>query len=140
MKTCRICALPKEESEFHKMGPRGIRRGKCRACRKATRHTIETIVANAISTSFKNTKKRGHEHQGSDFLQRVYDSQDGRCAVTGVKFRADVPDYRPSPDRIDSSKGYVEGNVWWVCKRVNLMKMAIGYEELVEWARAIAQV
>ena len=92
------------------------------------------------SLKMHNARTKQRPHDGSDFLQRVYDSQDGRCAVTGVKFRADVPDYRPSPDRIDSSKGYVEGNVWWVCKRVNLMKLDLGYEELVEWARAIAQV
>ena len=42
-----------------------------------------------------------------------------------------------SRDRLDSSKGYEENNVQFVCKVVNLMKHEMTIEELEECCRAI---
>lgn len=43
-----------------------------------------------------------------------------------------------SLDRIDSSKGYIEGNVQWVHKRINKMKLDDSDTEFIEWCRLIA--
>ena len=69
--------------------------------------------------------------QGSRFLPEVplsyeeflnlYYATDGFCEYSGRAF--DNTEWgRPSPDRIDSSKGYVEGNVAWVRWGVNKAK------------------
>lgn len=42
-----------------------------------------------------------------------------------------------SLDRIDSLKGYAEGNVQWVHKTVDQMKWNLSQEELVKWCRLI---
>jgi hypothetical protein len=42
-----------------------------------------------------------------------------------------------SLDRIDSTLGYVTGNVQWVHKSVNHMKSDTPEEEFVEWCRRI---
>ena len=44
-----------------------------------------------------------------------------------------------SLDRIDSSKGYQPGNVWWVHKRVNRLKNDFSMDELLYWSRAIVR-
>lgn len=42
-----------------------------------------------------------------------------------------------SLDRIDSSKGYIPGNVQWVDKRVNYMKQALPEGEFAELCRLV---
>lgn len=43
-----------------------------------------------------------------------------------------------SIDRIDSSKGYIEGNVRWIHKDVNIMRSNMTDEVLLSWVRDIA--
>lgn len=37
-----------------------------------------------------------------------------------------------SLDRVDSSKGYIRGNIQWVTKRINWMKGDLSMEEFLE--------
>ena len=64
------------------------------------------------------------------------------CAISGIKLifaRSWTRDQTASLDRIDSKKGYVEGNVQWVHKRINEMKMDHSNKELISWARKIVK-
>ena len=58
---------------------------------------------------------------------QVFLSQDRRCALTGLPLtmlggNSAVAEATASLDRIDSSRGYVPGNVQWVHKHINRMK------------------
>ena len=57
-----------------------------------------------------------------EFLNLYY-ATDGFCEYSGRAFD-NTKLGRPSPDRIDSSKGYVEGNVAWVRWDVNSAKVS----------------
>ena len=83
-----------------------------------------------------------------EYLYKLYQSQQERCAITGVPISLiDVvyknnPDWRvitASLDRIDSSKSYQPGNVWWVHKRVNRLKNDFSMDELLFWSQAIVK-
>ncbi len=78
-----------------------------------------------------------------DDLEDLFQKQDQRCPYTGWKltFASSTTAYdgTASLDRIDSSKGYVKGNVQWVNKHVNLMKNAHTHEDFVELCKAIAR-
>lgn len=68
--------------------------------------------------------------------------QNKRCSLTGVNliFVSDGNNLRnqtASLDRIDSSKGYIKGNVQWVHKRINWIKSTLGEDELIYWCRKI---
>lgn len=96
--------------------------------------------------SFINNIKKNAFSRGKDFAEDVtpeylyslLESQDFKCALTGDDLlpddnsldhlRRDLP---LSLDRINSSKGYIRGNVQWVTKQVNLMKGAMTMEELL---------
>jgi hypothetical protein len=54
------------------------------------------------------------------FLWNLYIDQNKKCAITGKPIEIDIDG---SLDRIDSSKGYVRDNVWWVTKNINKMKL-----------------
>ena len=67
----------------------------------------------------------------------------GRCKLSGVKFvyKAGTPQKKnlacPSIDRIDSRKGYVPGNVMFVCWEVNDAK---GDRSLYQFKKMCARV
>lgn len=76
-----------------------------------------------------------------EYLWALYEEQDGKCALTGVditfaKRTRDIGD--ASLDRKDSDKGYLEGNVQWVHKDVNLMKMDFPEDRFIELCKLVA--
>ena len=56
----------------------------------------------------------------------MFKKQNKLCIISGVPLsfgrRKHSSDTTASLDRIDSSKGYIEGNVQWVHKQINIMK------------------
>jgi hypothetical protein len=71
---------------------------------------------------------------------KLYLSQNRKCAITGVPIFFpervhDAPWSTCSLDRIDNSKGYIEGNVQWVHKTMNCMKQDIHEGTFLEWCR-----
>jgi len=69
-----------------------------------------------------------------NYLWELFKKQDGRCKISGLQIRLPLTQWEyahgiktASLDRINSAKGYIEGNVQWVHKDINMMKQ--GYEE-----------
>lgn len=93
-----------------------------------------------------------------EYLDDLLEKQNFRCALSGVhlkypdtnnyygvknkKYRNIITNNRKgfniSLDRIDSSKGYVVGNVQWVHKIVNIMKGTLDDEHFISICIAIA--
>ena len=65
-----------------------------------------------------------------EYVWDLFVKQGGKCALSGldISFAKDnfshkvMREHTASLDRIDSSKGYIKGNVQWVHKHVNSMK------------------
>lgn len=81
-----------------------------------------------------------------DKLLELWNKQCGRCAITGVslKFasttsRKSGDEQTASLDRIDSNVGYVEGNVRWLHKTVNAMRLDLTDEEFISWCHRIVE-
>lgn len=64
--------------------------------------------------------------------------QNRKCALSNVEISL-VGKRTASLDRIDSSKGYVQGNVQWVHKTVNKMKMEMSQEIFIKFCKKIAK-
>lgn len=67
-------------------------------------------------------------------------AQLSRCAYTGMEMLDDsqTPDYlRVSLDRIDSSVGYLKGNLHLVCRFLNQMKSDTPHEQFLEYLSLI---
>lgn len=72
----------------------------------------------------------------------LYLKQNKKCALTGrnIEFAPTHTRFNEataSLDRIDSSKGYVKGNVQWVHKYVNKMKWELDQKEFIEICKEI---
>lgn len=69
-----------------------------------------------------------------EYLWNLYITQNRKCAITGDE----LPDIlEASLDRIDSSKGYIEGNVQWVTVQANKCKHILSMSELYEFAKKV---
>lgn len=82
-----------------------------------------------------------------EYLWELFQNQNGKCALSNIDItfatseaerRENIFIKTASLDRIDSSKGYVEGNVQWVHKDVNFMKQAYDEEYFIEMCCKIA--
>jgi hypothetical protein len=99
-----------------------------------------------IKRSATSTKRRALDFEVSiEFLWELFECQNGRCALTGIPLTfpetmstASILLSTASLDRIDSSEGYVEGNVQWVHKHVNLMKNRFDQNYFIQLCRRIA--
>lgn len=62
-----------------------------------------------------------------EYLDDLYKKQNKKCALTNLDLSMLYTNQTASLDRINSSIGYIEGNLQWVHKDINMMKK--NYEE-----------
>lgn len=71
----------------------------------------------------------------------LFEKQKRKCALSGINLQFGYDGTgNASLDRIDSSKGYVNGNIQWVDKRVNKMKMEFNQSEFIDMCKKISAV
>lgn len=78
------------------------------------------------------TKRKLDYDVEKEYLQLLYEKQNGKCAYTGIELLSPTTykeynsgvgsPYNISLDRIDSKKGYIYGNLQFVCVWVNSSK------------------
>jgi len=71
-------------------------------------------------------------------------AQNRKCALSGLDLiitpkRKDFKENTASLDRIDSSKGYINGNIQWVHRMVNQMKWNYNEQEFIDMCKIIAK-
>lgn len=77
-----------------------------------------------------------------EYMWSLYLKQECKCALTQIPIFLNkhkrIGEQTASLDRIDSQKGYIEGNVQWVHKDINQMKWNFGQEKFIEYCKLIA--
>jgi hypothetical protein len=79
-----------------------------------------------------------------EYAWGLFVEQERKCRYTGMElsftrnYRNDKVSQTASLDRIDSSKGYVEGNIQWVHKDVNRMKSNLTHDKFIKLCKLIA--
>lgn len=97
-------------------------------------------------------RKRLDFNLDTDYLKDLWETQKGICPYTGIKMelcrpisknrirrRVRIPN-SASLDRIDSAKGYIKGNVEFVCYSVNLAKNDFTREEMLNFFNSIRSI
>lgn len=120
----------------------------CRKCgsRQRSKHyqkDRESSIKQILSRFKRGAKTRNIEFSVTDqYLINLLREQNYTCALSGLPIQGSRREQglqSASLDRIDSSKGYIEGNVQWVDKRVNMMKQSFSQAEFIELCYAISQ-
>ena len=129
-----------------------LRSGRSTCCRECGNDKNYKGIGNLSSTFFsrilEGAKKRNIEV--SVTMQDILDllkKQEYKCALSGLplimskSFSKDrinqASSTTASLDRIDSSKGYILGNVQWVHKDVNIMKNKFNQDYFTETCKLI---
>ena len=123
--------------------PRGAAHANARFAGAVPSSVWARVRANAAAQCEK------HERRGEDFaitithqdLAALWVEQGGRCRYTGLPLSLATQSRATtaSLDRIDSSEGYMPGNVQFVHKIVNVMKLDLSEPEFLRLATAVAR-
>ena len=93
----------------------------------------------------KQAKRRAKENNlnfniSTEYLEKLFLKQKGKCPAFKIKLNVNSKEknilYKPSLDRINNPKGYIEGNVMWISWKANTMKSNATKKELkmfAEW-------
>jgi len=74
----------------------------------------------------------------TDYLHSLYLNQQGLCALSKLPMSYGLNSMRAlSIDRINSSKGYIEGNIQLVCCSINYMKNAFNNDDVLQFLEDI---
>lgn len=96
-----------------------------------------TKPRSGMCRSKQKLEKMGDATVTAEYLAALWDKQEGKCALTGIplkmhkgRMRKDL--FTASLDRIDSNKGYHEGNVQFVSLFANYAKNKFSEEHFYE--------
>ena len=102
-----------------------------------------------LSATLYNGIKREAKYRNKSFdismeyLWQLFVNQNRKCSLTGLELTfskcSGQSDGTASLDRIDSTKGYIEGNVQWVHKKINMMKQTYSQDEFVELCKMVTE-
>lgn len=88
-------------------------------------------------------KKSRNRHLRKEYVMGIYDAQRGKCALSGIQMTHITGHGRVatniSIDRIDSDKGYIEGNIQLVCHAVNIAKNSWSQDVFIDFCRKIVE-
>ena len=119
---------------------------RCKGCTRKdpNNNSHKGYYKGVLRASFVHKYKTGAETRGIEFdisfddLADLLIEQDFECALSGESLDAMGINNNASLDRIDSSLGYVYGNVQWVTSKVNMMKQSYSQDEFIAVCKAVA--
>lgn len=148
-KVGKICRSTGSEDIEEAIAQRDIARAVLcrRVCSEEWRHWVAAQRTNSNGwlrrthshMRRKSRKKKWEQCMALEEFSRIVTACNGECALTGLPLDT-VSKRHPfsiSADRIDSSKGYVLGNVRIVALAVNLAMSHWGEEAVLQIARAL---
>lgn len=140
-KVCTKCNanLPFNDFPHHKYTYDGFD-SWCKKCRNYYKYEVNQSLdthLRKVLRSIKEDRRKLQVNIDLQYLKNLWDAQKGLCKISGLTM-----DYTRNPrkhnlynaslDRIDSSRGYIVGNVQWLCWMVNRMKGENSLEQLLE--------
>jgi hypothetical protein len=165
-KHCTNCGVTKALSSFYSTGKKVDGSPKynswCKKCisvKQASYHKRTWGEEKLKYTAFKRTKsvrsylqylrskavqrKKCSEVISLDALELLWQMQNGQCALTGwpmtMELANGVVPTNCSLDRIDSSIGYVVGNVQLVCRAANVAKHDLLPKDFIQLCKAVLE-
>ena len=145
MKKCTQCGEVKSLDKYPKTYQKNEkgetlegRRANCRVCENKRRK--KNYDVNPITRMFMNAKSRAKQAKIEFKLIPEDVPIPEFCPLLGVKLvlgKADSYEFAPSIDRIDSTKGYIKGNVKVVSLLANRMKNNATKEQCIAFSNNI---
>ena len=145
-KNCPVCNAEQSYGrlDHYKSAVRG--NWKCKSCSGHVNNFKGKY--HSIPYTWFATKQRGGISRGYQWdltiedIWNMYEEQGGVCALSGIPigWSAKGLTATTSIDRIDSSEGYLKGNVQLVHKDINFMKQQFDQDYFINMCKAVAEV
>ena len=97
---------------------------------------FRTLFKSCRTRTNKSGQPKGEFDLDLTYMKQLWEEQQGKCAITKVDLKLENSynkNYQASLDRIDSSKGYVKGNVRYISVSVNWLKNNLDDNHLREF-------
>lgn len=106
----------------------------------------DRLLMSAICDRLRDARTRALKYNQTEpdldreYLYQLFKEQDGRCALSGATLKIEKGAVTClSLDKIDSSLGYVRGNVQWLAWAVNRAKGDMNTDVFVDMCRQIIE-
>ena len=105
-----------------------------------SRRTRNGTINDRMYSAKTRAKDRGLDYNLTlSYLISIWEEQEGRCKLSGAELGYTGTGWSAaSLDRIDPDIGYIEGNVQWVCWRINDAKSNMTNQDFINMCTAIA--
>ena len=115
---------------------RGNKSSTWRGCGDISKTMYWRIIENA-------RRRRLEFSVDIDYLDNLFKLQKSKCSISGLDLQVSFvnleSEITASLDRIDSSKGYIKGNVQWVHKDINRMKWEFSENKFFSLCKLITE-
>ena len=112
-------------------------------CKKYNRSELSRIISVRFSSCRSRSEKMGWKFEiDREFLLELFHKQKGICAYTGIKMTTNLVGkniFKVSVDRIDSSKGYIKGNIVLCCHIINIMKQDLKKQQFIDLCKMVIE-
>lgn len=155
---CHYCGEYKDVNDFTANGAdtktRNNRRTICKSCFTKRQRLHDQSLDNEkkfdkclrwrILSAKDRAKKLNIEFNLTlDYIKDLWNKQNGRCALSNIEMTFLLKEGRVptnvSIDRIDRTKGYIEGNVQLVCMACNQIKSDLSEVKMYEFCKKIVE-
>ena len=139
--TCKACDA-EYAREFRKKNPGYRGSGKNNKYPKEDRLLISAIRAR-FNVCMANQRKRNKQLEtdiDTDYLYALFKQQNGKCRYSGYLMIIGTKHlFTLSLDKIIPTKGYIKGNVQWVCWAVNRAKGELVESVFLDMCRSVTE-
>jgi hypothetical protein len=149
---CTKCSSYKDENNFRTRTQSIKRNGKHTICKNCEEELKKEKIKEVgeftyfITNILKSCKGRNKEYNlDLDYIIDLYVEQCGKCKISNIlmtyKHCSETLNSSTniSIDRIDSSKGYIKGNIQLLTSWANTMKNSKSTKELIEMCKSIVE-
>ena len=135
---CQVCG---QRGSSYPTGPGTKGRSLCTGCARTQKIDVFTDTTCFLKNTYKTIEARKDKYGGDlmsfeDFYD-IYKSQNGVCALSGKQFDLSSRMDQPSPDRIDSTRGYSKDNVFFTTFGVNRARQDLSLDNFVQMCKMV---
>lgn len=113
-------------------------------------------LSGSLYNAYKQKARTGNKEftLSKEYLWELFLKQERKCAISGIPLRiftitkksstnksshVDSNMFTCSLDRIDCTKGYIEGNVQWVHKVINIMRNTLEVSDFIYMCKQVSE-